>query len=153
MTITFFGKQISASSRTGKLLLVGAFVLVAALMVYTCYLGTCAIGAELHVHPALVFLVLFALTVELTFNERKVSLLPGKHTRNVLSWACAALSLYHYVRLDMRFEAVAVSGSLIVILVSRVVKLIYDNREKQWQLNRAMQMEMADRKYGSRFNK
>ena len=149
MYITVFGKQISASSRAGKLLLVGAFLLVAGLMIYTCYLGTCAIGAELNVHPALVFLVLFALTVELTFNERKVSLLPGKHTRNVLSWACAALSLYHYVRLDMRFQAVAVTCSLIVILVSRVVKLIYDNRDKQWQLNQAMQMERVDRKYGN----
>lgn len=153
MTLTFFGRSVSPGSTAGKLVLFVAFPLIALLMGYSCYLGTVAIGAVAHMHPLLVFLVLFALMLELTFNGRKVGLLPGKHTRAFLGWACFAVSLYYYVSHDMRFQVIVVSASVLCTQVGRFVKLIQDNREEQWQLKRAMQTEMVDLKYGNRSDK
>jgi hypothetical protein len=149
MTLTFFGRNISPSSTAGKLVLYGTLPLLA-LTAYTCYLSTIAIGAVLHVHPVLVFLVLFALSVQLTFDGRTVGLLPGKYTRDALGWACFAISLYHYIRLDMRWEVVAVSASMVIIQVGRFVKLVQEHREDKWRLQRAIQQEMVDLKYGNR---
>lgn len=150
MTITFFGRNISASSTAGKLILVGAVCFAMLLVGYSAYLGIRAIAAELHVHPVLVFVVLFVLTVELTFDGRKVALLPGQHTRELLGWACFLVSVYHYVSLDQKLEVAVVCTSALVTLVGRFAKLVAAHREAQWRIKRAIQTEMVDLKYGKR---
>jgi hypothetical protein len=150
MTLTFFGRSISPHSTAGKLILFVGFPLVVLLTGYSCYLGTVAIGAELNVPALVVFVVLVALMTELTFDGRKTGLLPSKFSRDILGWACFAISLYHYVRLDMRLEVILVSLSVLLVLVTRLVKLITSHRDDQWQLKRAKQVEMVDMKYGNR---